>query len=131
MSYFLRAGNTFRVASEEPMDLNKVLPVGNYAVKYNQMNDQFYLEMVDAFPQITKLYGDTTRHADRILKTFMDRTISTGVMLNGEKGSGKTLLAVQIALDMLFKRKVNKIVITRPTVSTEDNGFLPIIEPTK
>jgi phosphate starvation-inducible PhoH-like protein len=43
----------------------------------------------------------------------------------GQAGSGKTLLAVQIALDMLFKRKVNKIVITRPTVSTEDNGFLP------
>jgi phosphate starvation-inducible PhoH-like protein len=45
--------------------------------------------------------------------------------LIGFAGSGKTLLAVQIALDMYFKRKVNKIIITRPTVSTEDNGFLP------
>jgi phosphate starvation-inducible PhoH-like protein len=35
------------------------------------------------------------------------------------------LLAVQIALDMFFKRRVNKIIITRPTVSNEDNGFLP------
>lgn len=43
----------------------------------------------------------------------------------GKAGSGKTLLAVQIALDMFFKRQYNKIVITRPTVSTEDNGFLP------
>jgi phosphate starvation-inducible PhoH-like protein len=49
----------------------------------------------------------------------------------GQAGSGKTLLAVQIALDMLFKRKVNKIVITRPTVSTEDNGFLPGTEKEK
>ena len=31
----------------------------------------------------------------------------------------------QIALDQFFKRQVNKIVITRPTVATEDNGFLP------
>lgn len=45
--------------------------------------------------------------------------------VQGGAGSGKTLLAVQIALDMLFKRKVNKIVITRPTVSTENNGFIP------
>jgi len=45
--------------------------------------------------------------------------------LLGQAGSGKTLLAVQIALDMFFKRKVNKIIITRPTVSNEDNGFLP------
>ena len=43
----------------------------------------------------------------------------------GKAGSGKTLLAVQIALDSYFKRKTNKIVITRPTVSNEDNGFLP------
>lgn len=43
----------------------------------------------------------------------------------GKAGSGKTLLAVQIALDSYFKREINKIVITRPTVSNEDNGFLP------
>ena len=43
----------------------------------------------------------------------------------GKAGSGKTLLAVQVALDMYFTRAVNKIVITRPTVSNEDNGFLP------
>ena len=43
----------------------------------------------------------------------------------GKAGSGKTLLAVQIALDMYFKRMTNKIIITRPTVSNEDNGYLP------
>lgn len=43
----------------------------------------------------------------------------------GKAGSGKTLLAVQIALDMFFQRKINQIIITRPTVSNEDNGYLP------
>lgn len=43
----------------------------------------------------------------------------------GKAGSGKTLLAVQIALDQYFKREIDKIIITRPTVTTEDNGFLP------
>ena len=33
----------------------------------------------------------------------------------GKAGSGKTLLAVQTALDMFFKREVNKIIITRRT----------------
>jgi phosphate starvation-inducible PhoH-like protein len=45
--------------------------------------------------------------------------------LEGKAGSGKTLLAVQIALDLVFKKEASKIVITRPTVGTEDNGFLP------
>ena len=43
----------------------------------------------------------------------------------GKAGSGKTLLAVQVALDQFFKRQFNRIIITRPTISTEDNGFLP------
>lgn len=49
----------------------------------------------------------------------------------GRAGSGKTLLAVQVALDMFFKRQYNKIIITRPTVATEDNGFLPGTEKEK
>ncbi len=46
-------------------------------------------------------------------------------VLKGAAGSGKTLLAVQIALDLLFTREVERIVITRPTVAKEDIGFLP------
>jgi phosphate starvation-inducible protein PhoH and related proteins len=46
-------------------------------------------------------------------------------LLKGMAGSGKTLLACQIALDMLFKKDTEKIVITRPTVAREEIGFLP------
>ena len=47
------------------------------------------------------------------------------VVLKGMAGSGKTLVAVQAALDMLFCKEVEKIVITRPTVAKEELGFLP------
>lgn len=47
------------------------------------------------------------------------------VVLKGMAGSGKTLVAVQAALDMLFNKEVEKIIITRPTVSKEEIGFLP------
>jgi phosphate starvation-inducible PhoH-like protein len=46
-------------------------------------------------------------------------------VIKGMAGSGKTLLAVQIALDLLFTREIEKIVITRPTVAKEDIGWLP------
>lgn len=46
-------------------------------------------------------------------------------ILSGAAGSGKTLLACQVGLDMLFKKQVKKIIITRPTVSKEEIGFLP------
>jgi len=47
------------------------------------------------------------------------------VLLKGMAGSGKTLLACQVALDLMFKRDIEKIIITRPTVSKEEIGFLP------
>jgi phosphate starvation-inducible PhoH-like protein len=50
---------------------------------------------------------------------------STITLLAGAAGSGKTLLACQIGLEKLFMRDVEKVIITRPTVSKEEIGFLP------
>ena len=50
---------------------------------------------------------------------------NTVTLLAGSAGSGKTLLACQIALEKLFMREIDKIIITRPTVSKEEIGFLP------
>jgi phosphate starvation-inducible PhoH-like protein len=50
---------------------------------------------------------------------------STLTLLAGSAGSGKTLLACQVALDGLFRRHYEKVIITRPTVSKEEIGFLP------
>lgn len=50
---------------------------------------------------------------------------NTLTILAGKAGSGKTLLACQIALDGLFRNQYSKVIITRPTVSKEDIGFLP------
>lgn len=127
MSYFLRNGNTYRVAAEEAMDLQKTLPVGNYTVKYNDMGGFFFLEMVDSFTPVSKLYGNATRHAERIMKTFFDRENSTGVMLNGEKGSGKTLLAKTLSINGALVG-VPTIIINQSWTGDTFNKFLQDIE---
>ena len=45
----------------------------------------------------------------------------------GPAGSGKTMLATQVAIKLLVEKKIEKIVITRPTVDVDDRGigFLP------
>lgn len=51
---------------------------------------------------------------------------NTVTVLRGKAGSGKSLLAANIALDLLFRRDIEKIIITRPTVvAGQDIGFLP------
>ena len=51
--------------------------------------------------------------------------VNTITLLGGSAGSGKTLLACNVALDGLFSKQYEKVIITRPTVSKEEIGFLP------
>jgi SpoVK/Ycf46/Vps4 family AAA+-type ATPase len=127
MSYFLRNGNTWKVASEESMDLHGTLPAGNYTLKEDMFGNKF-LEMVDSFPEPSKLYGDTTKNATRILNTFLDRPTSTGVMLNGEKGSGKTLLAKVLSIRAAAMHQIPTIIINQPWTGDAFNKFLQDIE---
>lgn len=51
---------------------------------------------------------------------------NTITILTGQAGSGKTLLACQIALNALFSKDVEKIIIARPVITSgEELGFLP------
>lgn len=51
---------------------------------------------------------------------------NTILAIKGKAGSGKTSLAIQVALDLLFKNEIEKIIIARPFVTAgEDIGFLP------
>lgn len=60
-------------------------------------------------------------------KAAKDRVINSDItIIRGKAGSGKSLLAAQVALDMLFKKDVEKIIIARPAITAgEQIGFLP------
>jgi hypothetical protein len=90
MTYYIKNGTSWSVASTGSIDLHKELPAGNYIVKQDMFKN-LYLEQVDAFKPIEKIYGDTLKTALRMINTFHSRENATGVLLAGEKGSGKTL----------------------------------------
>lgn len=47
-------------------------------------------------------------------------------VLKGQAGSGKSLVAAQVALDLLFKKEIEKVILTRPAVNAgEELGFMP------
>ena len=73
------------------------IPTGTYGLAFDPMIGFYLYEKDDmAVPSVT--YGDADDKSDRILKTFTSRRgKNTGVMLEGTKGSGKTLQAKMLS----------------------------------
>lgn len=74
------------------------LPPTNYLVKKDQYGE-FFLDQIQPFTRPSRIYGNSEGQARRILGTFNDRKGSTGELMLGEKGSGKTLLLKMISLE--------------------------------
>lgn len=126
MTYFIKSGSTFRVTSKESMDLHEALPAGNFVVKVDDTG-RFFLERVDDFSVPVKVYGNCIKNANRIITTFNDRSGSTGVMLTGEKGSGKTLLSKKISVD-LARVGVPTIIVNEQYTGDSFNTLIQSIE---
>jgi hypothetical protein len=104
------------------MDLHDLLPATNYVIKEDPFGN-LYLEQIEEFEIPSKLYGLISKQTERILRTFSERTSSTGVMLSGEKGSGKTLLAKNIS-GKAIELGIPTIVINAPWHGDKFNSFI-------
>lgn len=73
----------------------------------------------------TEIKFDVTLNEEqkRAKANILQNTIT---VLKGQAGSGKSLLAAQVALDMLYKHDVEKVIISRPTIEAAGPiGYLP------
>ena len=80
----------------EPNMIDGPLPRGVYNLSFHPKIG-YYLKRTQDFSLPPKVYGDLSI-ADRYLKTYNHRTRNTGVLLTGQKGSGKTILAKYLAI---------------------------------
>ena len=92
-----------------------------------QQNRANVLPFKQYLPQVSKQVNIVPKNVNQesYLLKLLDpaKDIVFGI---GPAGTGKTLLAVQVAVKMFKEKQVNKIVVTRPVVSVdEDIGFLP------
>jgi hypothetical protein len=126
MTLYVKRANTYSPTNEAALDIHQELPVGNFVIKKDVFENLFF-QQIDDFEFPSKRYGDNEKHAERILNTFMDREVSTGVMLTGEKGSGKSLLAKCLAMDAA-KNGIPTLIINDPWCGDNFNQLIQDIQ---
>ena len=83
----------------------------------SSINDDFSIKTPKT---VVKPKGDNQKHFLKLIKT---KELTFGI---GPAGTGKTYLAVAMAVNELIEGKVKKVVLTRPAVEAgEKLGFLP------
>jgi hypothetical protein len=127
MTHYIRAGATYRVADSDSFTIEKTLPVGTYTVGWDKMAEEYYFAFADDMTISHKVYGDAEKTANRILSTFNSRDNATGVMLAGEQGSGKTMLAKLLSVQGR-KQGIPTIVINQAWHGEKFNLFIQMVE---
>lgn len=119
---FSKSGNTVKVFDYDDEQVTDKLAPAVYSVDKSLFG--FYLNVVsDKFQVPDKIYGNTIARAKKIIKSYDDRDVSTGVLLTGDKGSGKTLLT-SILGNMMIDRGVPVVMIEKPFAGTDFNELL-------
>ncbi len=102
MPNYVINNDIIRIIPDAAINIETKLPLGTYTVEIiNPMTGELGLKRTVDFEKPAKVYGEAERQSDRIISTFEQRPVNTGVMLGGEKGSGKTFLAKYISWKVL------------------------------
>jgi len=115
--------STVRVLDLMDGTLSEMLKPAIYRVVFNKFTGFFLEKEYDVFKVPAKVYGNVTRKAGKIINTYKDRDRSTGILLTGDKGSGKTMLA-EVVCNQLIGEGVPVIMITERFVGSDFTSFI-------
>ena len=112
-SFYLRSGSTVRIVGNAEA-IKDGLDPATYVAKKDLGG--FYLDQIENMELPEKIYGGIDSRVERVLNTFGDRPGNTGILLKGEKGSGKTLMVKMIS------RRMRELGFPTIIVNTEFSG---------
>ena len=132
-------GNVMKVIGDEDeseLFLKKIREVEKYCEEYNSLSEDIILDIVKGkAPVVAKqenliIHGMNgkpivarTENQRRLVKTFEENDL---VFATGPAGTGKTFIAIALAVKALKNKEIRKIILSRPAVEAgEKLGFLP------
>ncbi|MBD5261248.1 MAG: PhoH family protein [Bacteroides sp.] len=132
-------GNVIKVIGEESETLDfeeKIHKIEEYAVKYNKLTEDVIIDIIkgDAPKAIDAegviIFGQNGRpiaprnaNQAKMVKSFAENDLTFAL---GPAGTGKTYIAIALAVAALKNRQCRRILLSRPAVEAgEKLGFLP------
>ena len=132
-------GNVIKVIGDEDeseLFLKKIREVEKYCEEFNSLSEDVILDIIKGkAPVITKqenliIHGMNgkpivarTENQQRLVKAFEENDL---VFATGPAGTGKTFVAIALAVKALKNKEIRKIILSRPAVEAgEKLGFLP------
>ncbi|RHJ92420.1 PhoH family protein [Parabacteroides bouchesdurhonensis] len=132
-------GNVMKVIGDEDeseLFLKKIREVEKYCEEFNSLNEEVILDIIKGkAPTVVKqenliIHGMNgkaivarTDNQQKLVKAFEENDL---VFATGPAGSGKTFVAIALAVKALKNKQVRKIILSRPAVEAgEKLGFLP------
>ena len=132
-------GNVMKVIGDEDeseLFLKKIREVEKYCEEFNSLSEDVLLDIIKGkAPVITKqenliIHGMNgkpivarTENQQRLVKAFEENDL---VFATGPAGTGKTFVAIALAVKALKNKEIRKIILSRPAVEAgEKLGFLP------
>ena len=132
-------GNVMKVIGDEEeseLFLKKIREVEKYCEEFNSLSEDVILDIIKGkAPVITKqenliIHGMNgkpivarTENQQRLVKAFEENDL---VFATGPAGTGKTFVAIALAVKALKNKEIRKVILSRPAVEAgEKLGFLP------
>ena len=98
---FATVGSQVHVYDLDEDTFSDTLKPRVYTLEYSECSG-FHLKIFKSrFDEPKTIYGSTNKKALKVVTTYNDRVESTGVLLTGNKGAGKTMLSEIIANRMI------------------------------
>lgn len=94
---WIQLGNTFKHFNPTATVVDS-LPLGVYEMAYDDRLKEIFLQKIDdSFTFNHKIYGLETSFMDHVMKTYEHTSNNLGILLDGTKGTGKTVCGKLLA----------------------------------
>jgi len=121
--FFLSGSDVYIYALNDDTSFDK-LPPNVYSVERGEFG--YYLKVVKKALEVpSKIYGKTIDRVNKCVHTYKTRKTSTGILLTGDKGTGKSLTMALLANTAIEQLNLPVVLVRQPYGGS---GFINFLE---